>query len=61
MTSTRGPKDLKNDTGSVTFFKDFGWTPTPQKGICQTENGNLRKNISHFLVHMSSPDIREFV
>jgi hypothetical protein len=24
---TRGPKDLKNDTGSVNFFKHFKGTP----------------------------------
>jgi hypothetical protein len=29
----RGPKDLKNDTGSVNFFKKFkGTPPHPKKG-----------------------------
>jgi len=58
----RGPKDLKNDTGLVNSFKDLGWTPPPpKKGICQTENGNSEKNISHLLIYMLSTDIRELI
>jgi hypothetical protein len=29
VSKPRGPKDLKNDTGSVKFFKHFKGTPPP--------------------------------
>ena len=29
VSGTRGPKDLKNDTGLVNFFKNFKGTPLP--------------------------------